>query len=87
MVSLPTANSFVHVAHVGLNEEGTMAASRGVDPSWTAVLVSHGLQDHNTQFTEPQQMDISERFRKGVEAINNVECNNVNASHNREHFL
>ena len=45
MISVPTANSFIHVAHVGLTTSGTIEASKGVDPSWTAVLGGYGVQD------------------------------------------
>ncbi|KAG6889948.1 hypothetical protein C0995_013475 [Termitomyces sp. Mi166 len=48
MVSLPTANSFVHVAHVGLTKDGVIEATAGIDPSWRAILEGyshHGLDE------------------------------------------
>ncbi|KAG6840307.1 hypothetical protein C0991_007632 [Blastosporella zonata] len=38
MISLPSTNSFVHVAHVGLNGEGIIEATSEIDPSWIAIL-------------------------------------------------
>ncbi|RDB26823.1 Wiskott-Aldrich syndrome 1 [Hypsizygus marmoreus] len=45
LISGPTAGSFVHVAHMGYDEEKGFT-STGVDPSWTAflgTLEGHGL--------------------------------------------
>ncbi|KAF5384440.1 hypothetical protein D9615_003336 [Tricholomella constricta] len=60
MVSLPTPNSFAHVAHVGLNKDGVIEASKGIDPSWKAVLEGHGLQGNRTQGSE--QVSFGEGF-------------------------
>jgi Wiskott-Aldrich syndrome protein len=43
MISAPALHSFVHIAHVGINDDGAIEASEGVDPSWKAVL--SGLHD------------------------------------------
>ncbi|KAF9269859.1 PH domain-like protein, partial [Marasmius fiardii PR-910] len=37
MISGPTAGSFIHVAHMGYDSESGFT-SKGVDPSWTALL-------------------------------------------------
>lgn len=87
MVSLPTPNSFVHVAHVGMNESGTIEASQGIDPAWKAALLGHGPQSIGPRFpriADSQRIDIAERFRKGVEAINNNTDATTSTPLNRE---
>jgi len=69
MVSLPTPNSFVHVGHVGLNKDGVIEASKGIDPSWKAVLEGHSLRDHGRgplRTSEPEKLSFSEGFWRGL---------------------
>ena len=42
MISAPSPQSFIHVAHVGINNNGVIETTEGVDPSWKTVL--SGLQ-------------------------------------------
>jgi len=57
MISVPTAGSFIHVAHVGLTTSGTIEASKGIDPSWTAVLGGYGVHDHTFSSRSPKMSD------------------------------
>ncbi|KAG5644688.1 hypothetical protein DXG03_007988 [Asterophora parasitica] len=69
MVSLPSPNSFVHVAHVGLNKDGVIEASQGIDPSWKAVLEGHGLDcPENRRTPEIEQVPFSDGFWRGLDA-------------------
>ncbi|RDB19730.1 Wiskott-Aldrich syndrome 1 [Hypsizygus marmoreus] len=80
MVSRPTPNSFVHVAHVGLNKEGVVEASKGIDPSWAAVLSGHGSEIRNVDGEE--HINFREGLLKGLEAIkSNNFTDQVNAGH------
>jgi Wiskott-Aldrich syndrome protein len=47
MISAPSPQSFVHVAHVGINNDGVIEATEGVDPSWKKAL--SGLQNVNVR--------------------------------------
>ncbi|KAF8065161.1 hypothetical protein FPV67DRAFT_1419032 [Lyophyllum atratum] len=73
MVSLPTPNSFVHVAHVGMNKDGVIEASKGIDPSWKAVLEGHSLRDHGRlppKTAEPEPVSFGEGFWRDLETGN-----------------
>ncbi|KAJ7135457.1 hypothetical protein C8R43DRAFT_618791 [Mycena crocata] len=64
IISAPTANSFVHVAHVGAGKGEPAAETDEVEPSWTMVLAeSHagGLSPG----TMLEQHDIAEEYMKG----------------------
>lgn len=81
MVSAPTPNSFVHVAHVGINKQGAIEASKGVDPSWKAVL--SGLQFYGNDV--PDHYDFADGFRNSVEntgRTNSSETTIVDTSEN-----
>ncbi|ESK97029.1 proline-rich protein [Moniliophthora roreri MCA 2997] len=45
MISMPRTNSFSHLAHIGLNRDGEVEGSEGVDPSWTRIVTER--QNHN----------------------------------------
>ncbi|KAF8062239.1 hypothetical protein FPV67DRAFT_1421804 [Lyophyllum atratum] len=73
MVSLPTPNSFVHVAHVGMNKDGVIEASKGIDPSWKAVLEGHSLRDHGRlppKTAVPEPKSFGEGFWRDLETGN-----------------
>ncbi|KAG5723887.1 Wiskott-Aldrich syndrome like protein [Termitomyces sp. T112] len=55
MVSLPTPNSFVHVAHVGLNKDGVIEATAGIDPSWRAILEGYSHHDFDEPIKVPEK--------------------------------
>ncbi|KAF9269460.1 hypothetical protein L218DRAFT_850339 [Marasmius fiardii PR-910] len=38
MISLPRSSSFAHLAHIGINDNGEVEGSDGVDPSWSRVV-------------------------------------------------
>ncbi|KAE9406562.1 hypothetical protein BT96DRAFT_875535 [Gymnopus androsaceus JB14] len=40
MISLPKTQSFVHVGHIGLNNDGVIECSEGIDPSWLTIIRS-----------------------------------------------
>ena len=68
MISAPALHSFVHIAHVGINDDGAIEASDGVDPSWKAVL--SGLHDGTSsrEMAVPDgQTTFVEGFWKGVD--------------------
>ncbi|KAG6907535.1 hypothetical protein DXG01_008571 [Tephrocybe rancida] len=69
-ISPPTVNSFVHVAHVGLNGEGIIEATSGIDPSWIAILDGHGQRDFDEGAKMPgTKLSFGEGFwRGGLEA-------------------
>ncbi|KAF9467126.1 hypothetical protein BDZ94DRAFT_1156655, partial [Collybia nuda] len=69
MVSAPTPNSFVHISHVGINKEGDVEASPGIDPSWKTTL--SGLQTYSkVGEATRERVDFSSSFWKGVETHN-----------------
>lgn len=44
MISSPAPGTFVHVAHVGLDEKGRIETTPNVEPGWTMILEElHGL--------------------------------------------
>ncbi|KAG6895825.1 hypothetical protein C0992_012270 [Termitomyces sp. T32_za158] len=55
MISLPAANSFVHVAHVGLNKDGIIEATAGIDPSWRAILEGYGPYGFDEPIKVPER--------------------------------
>lgn len=55
MISLPAANSFVHVAHVGLNKDGIIEATAGIDPSWRAILEGYGHYGFDEPIKVPER--------------------------------
>lgn len=82
MVSAPTPNSFIHVSHVGINRQGNVEASPGIDPSWKNVL--SGLQSYSGDGEAThERIDFSSGFWKSVETIgktNNSETTLTNPS-------
>ena len=38
MVSSPAPGTFVHIAHVGVNERGEIETSDDIEPGWTMML-------------------------------------------------
>ncbi|KAG5639757.1 hypothetical protein H0H81_000037 [Sphagnurus paluster] len=69
MVSLPAPNSFVHVAHVGLNKDGVVEASEGIDPSWRALLEGHGLRGQTRTIDSELEHDLpTNAFWRGLDS-------------------
>ena len=74
MISAPALHSFVHVGHVGINDGGTIEASKDIDSSWKAVL--GGLHASDARMSSIKMVpvpdghaDFVEGFWKGVDAI------------------
>jgi len=65
MISAPTLHSFVHVAHVGISDDGAIEASKDIDPSWKVVL--GGLR--TSKMVPDGQVDFVEGFWKDVDTI------------------
>jgi len=68
MISAPTPNSFVHVAHVGINEKGIIETSKDIDPTWTSLI--NELQGYGiTQSICEEQLDFIEGFLAGAKSV------------------
>lgn len=68
MISAPTPNSFVHVAHVGINEKGIIETSKDLDPTWTSLI--NELQGYGiTQSICEEQLDFIEGFLAGAKSV------------------
>jgi Wiskott-Aldrich syndrome protein len=68
MISAPAIGSFVHAAHVGINQDGNMEASGTLDPSWTTIvgeLRSHGV---DPRIVEEGNADFVQGFLTGYKA-------------------
>lgn len=66
MVSAPAPHSFVHVAHMGVNDDSAIEVSKGINPSWKAGL--SGLQDGRTSSESKKDghTHFADRFWTGV---------------------
>ena len=72
MISSPAPDSFRHVAHVGVNQDGIFEASKDLDVSWKNMLTQ--LQGHGvSEAVVFRHHDFVEGFWKGVEAIQRTE--------------
>ena len=72
MISSPAPNSFKHVTHIGVGEDGVFEASRELDDAWKAMLGN--LQGYGvSEETVIRHSDFVEGFWKGVEAARVVE--------------
>ncbi|GLB39822.1 hypothetical protein LshimejAT787_0703320 [Lyophyllum shimeji] len=71
LISLPTPDSLVHVGHVGLNKDGVLEASKGINPSWKATLEGRSLLDHHghvsRKASEADKLRLSEGFWRSLE--------------------
>jgi len=72
MISSPAPNSFKHVTHIGVGEDGVFEASSGLDESWKAMLAN--LQGYGvSEEVVIRHSDFVEGFWKGVEAARDVD--------------
>lgn len=72
MISSPAPDSFRHVAHVGVNENGVFEASKDLDSSWKEMLTQ--LQGHGvSEAIVIRQHDFVDGFWKGVETVQRIE--------------
>lgn len=68
IISAPTPNSFVHVAHVGVNNKGVIETSRGLDPVWKTVLAD--LQGYRvSKSIVLDHLDFVEGFWRDVDTV------------------
>ncbi|KAH9936712.1 hypothetical protein B0H21DRAFT_698985 [Amylocystis lapponica] len=68
MISSPAAGTFVHVSHVGFNDQGHIELSDNVEPGWTMMLTElhgHGV----TEKVVKNDIDFVEGFWAGVKAV------------------
>jgi len=68
MISAPAAGTFVHVSHVGYDENGVIEMSDNIEPGWTMML--HELEGHGV----PEQVvkndaQFVDGFWAGVNAV------------------
>jgi len=86
MISAPTPHSFLHIAHVGLNKDGAIDISEGLDPSWGAAL--GGYRDAGSKkMMANGDTGFVEGIRKGVNAMgtrNSSETTIVNTTNVRK---
>lgn len=72
MISSPAPESFRHVAHVGVNQDGVFEASKDLDTSWKDMLTK--LQGHGvSEAIIIKHGDFVDGFWTGVEAIKRFE--------------
>jgi neural Wiskott-Aldrich syndrome protein len=70
MISSPNVHSFVHVAHVGVNNHGAIETSKGIDPSWNATLNGlHGNHTGSKVVVADEDTDLVDGFWRSVDAI------------------
>lgn len=72
MISSPAPNSFKHVTHIGVGEDGVFEASSELDESWKGMLAN--LQGYGvTEEVVTRHSEFVEGFWKGVEAARDVD--------------
>jgi Wiskott-Aldrich syndrome protein len=72
MISSPAPDSFRHLAHVGVDQNGSFEASKNLDASWKEMLTQ--LQGHGvSEAVVIRHHDFGDGFWKGVEAIQGIE--------------
>ena len=72
IISSPAPNSFRHVTHIGVGDDGVFEASSGLDDSWKAMLVN--LQGYGvSEEVVVRNSEFVEGFWKGVEAARDVD--------------
>lgn len=82
MIGAPNPGSFVHVAHVGLDAQGRVESSPGVDPGWTLLL--EDLQGFGvTEKMVAKDFDFVEGFLAGAKASLVQELNKTTAGGQR----
>jgi len=86
MISAPTPASFVHVAHVGLNADGNIESSEGMDPAW-AVLIEE-LQGYGiSRDVVEENLDFVEGFLKGAKLAKSQAESKVNNTITRNYAI
>ncbi|KAF8893041.1 hypothetical protein BD779DRAFT_1610000 [Infundibulicybe gibba] len=80
MISAPKLDSFVHVAHIGVNQEGVLEASQGLDSAWKGILANLQGGVHEKGGSEHQ--GFVEGFWSSVETVrrNSDEGKSVSSS-------
>jgi Wiskott-Aldrich syndrome protein len=72
MISSPAPDSFRHISHVGVNQDGVFEASTDLDASWKEMLTR--LQGHGvSEAIIIKHHDFVDGFWTGVEAIQRIE--------------
>ncbi|KAI0325733.1 hypothetical protein GY45DRAFT_1374535 [Cubamyces sp. BRFM 1775] len=67
MISAPAPGTFMHVAHIGVGDNGRIEATQNVEPGWTMILEE--LQGYGVnEKTVAQDMDFVEGFLAGAKA-------------------
>lgn len=67
MISAPSPGTFVHVAHVGLDEKGRIDATPNLEPGWTMILEElhgYGVTDNMVE----KDFNFVEGFLAGAKA-------------------
>jgi hypothetical protein len=78
MISAPTANSFVHIAHVGQKKAPPFVeADNEAEPSWT-MIVAEIPDDSASPATLLEQHDIADEYMKAPPPMIEVEDNKQN---------
>ncbi|KAL0946229.1 hypothetical protein HGRIS_012488 [Hohenbuehelia grisea] len=62
MISVPSFSTFVHVSHIGINKEGVLEISEGLDPIWRTVLPVLPAQDAKK---EEERRELPKPRRRG----------------------
>ncbi|PIL29200.1 hypothetical protein GSI_09249 [Ganoderma sinense ZZ0214-1] len=79
MIGAPSPGSFVHVAHVGLDAQGRVESSPGMDPGWTMLLEE--LQGFGvTEKMAAKDFNFVEGFLAGAKASLVQELNKTTAA-------
>ncbi|KAI0672425.1 hypothetical protein C8Q78DRAFT_1077950 [Trametes maxima] len=69
MISGPSPGTFAHVAHVGIDDDGRIAASPNVEPGWMFLLEElHGFGVGVNEKMGPHELDFVEGFLAGAKA-------------------
>lgn len=67
MISPPAPGTFIHVAHMGIDEKGRIEASENVAPGWTMMLKELKGHDPAGKLLD-EQTDLAASFWTGVKA-------------------
>jgi len=83
MISSPAPNSFKHVTHIGVGEDGVFEASSELDHSWKGMLAN--LQGYGvSEEVVIRHSEFVEGFWKGVEAARDVDVEQTDGSIQKE---
>ncbi|KAI0643845.1 hypothetical protein C8Q79DRAFT_914436 [Trametes meyenii] len=71
MIAGPSPGTFMHIAHVGVDDDGRIAASPNVEPGWTFLLEElqgFGVSVGADEKMGPHELDFVEGFLAGAKA-------------------